>query len=70
MDGFAWVYLPGSDLKSTLTYPNGATAEWTYEPHRDLLTQVKNTVNGAVTSQYGYTNDLLGRRTAIGKSGS
>ena len=70
MDGFAWEYLPGSDLKSTLTYPNGATAEWTYEPHRDLLTQVKNTVNGAVTSQYDYTNDRLGRRTAIGRSGS
>ena len=69
-DGFAWDYLPGSNLKSKLTYPNGATAEWTYEPHRDLLTQVKNTVNGAVTSLYDYTNDLFGRRTAIGKSGS
>ena len=55
MDGFKWDYLPGSNLKSKLTYPNGATAEWTYEPHRDLLTQVKNTVNGAVASRYNYT---------------
>ena len=70
MDGFAWEYLPGSDLKSKLTYPNGATAEWTYEEKRDLLTQVKNTIHGTLASQYDYTNDLLGRRTAIGKSGS
>ncbi len=70
MDGFAWEYLPGSDLKSKLTYPNGATAEWAYEPHRDLLTRVTNTLGGEVLSQFDYTNDLLGRRTEIGKSGS
>ena len=70
MDGFVWDYLPGSDLKAKLTYPNGATAEWAYEPKRDLLTQVKNTIHGTLASQYDYTNDLLGRRTAIGKSGS
>ena len=70
MDGFVWEYLPGSNLKSTLTYPNGATAEWTYESNRNLLTQVKNTFNGAVISQYDYTNDLGGRRTEIGKSGT
>ena len=29
-----------------------------------------NTINGAVASQYDYVNDLLGRRTEIGKSGS
>ena len=29
-----------------------------------------NTINGAVASQYTYTNDLLGRRIEIGKSGS
>jgi len=70
MDGFVWEYLSGSHIKSKLTYPNGATAEWTYEPNRDLLTQVKNTFNGAIISQYDYTNDLGGRRTEIGKSGT
>lgn len=64
MDGFVWDYLPGSDLKAKLTYPNGATAEWAYEPKRDLLTQVKNTIHGTLASQYDYTNDLLGRRTS------
>ncbi len=51
-------------------YPNGSTASWTYEPTRDLLTSVTNCVNGAVISAYDYTNDILGRRTAIGKSGT
>ena len=70
MDNFTWAYLPGSNLKTRLTYPNGATAVWEYEPKRDLLARVTNTINGAVASQYTYTNDLLGRRTAIAKSGS
>ena len=69
MDGFKWDYLPGSNLKSRLTYPNGATAEWTYEPHRDLLTRVKNAADGQVLSQFDYTSDVLGRRTTIVKSG-
>ena len=70
IDGFVWEYLPGSNLKSKLTYPNGATAEWAYEPHRDLLTQVKNTAAGQVLSQFDYINDLLGRRITIAKSGN
>ena len=59
-DGFAWDYLAGSNLKSSLTYPNEAVVTWTYEPHRDLLTAVTN----ATYSTYVYTNDLLGRRTS------
>ena len=70
MDGFTWDYLPGSNLKSRLTYPNGATAEWIYEPHRDLLTCVRNAAAGKVLSQFDYTCDALGRRTTIVKSGS
>ncbi len=40
-DGFEWEYLAGSNLKSSLTYPNEAVVTWTYEPHRDLLTAVE-----------------------------
>ena len=69
MDGFAWEYLPGTNLKAKLTYPNGATAEWAYEPSRDLLTQVKNSAGGKTISQFDYTSDALGRRIAIAKSG-
>ncbi len=57
--------LPGSHLKSSLTYPNGLTAAWSYEPTRDLLTQVVNAQpDGTVISSYTYTNDLLGHRTS------
>ncbi len=62
---FHWEYLPGSDLKARLTYPNGLTAEWAYEPERDLLTAVTNSLpNGTTLSAYVYTNDLLGRRSS------
>ena len=64
-DGFAWDYLAGSNLKSKLTYPNGATASWDYEANRDLLTKVTNAhADGTGISSYTYTNDLLGRRTS------
>ena len=59
-DGFRWDYLAGSNLKSSLTYPNEDVVMWTYEPYRDLLTAVTN----ATYSTYVYTNDLLGRRTS------
>ena len=59
-DGFKWTYLPGTNLKSSLTYPNEDVVTWTYEPHRALLTAVTN----ATYSTYVYTNDLLGRRTS------
>ena len=60
MDGFAWHYLPGANLKSALDYPNGAKVTWAYEPTRDLVTAVTNDVH----SVYLYTYDLLGRRVS------
>ena len=67
---FTWSYLPGTNLKSQLTYGGSGNTTWEYEPNRDLLTRVKNTIYGAVASQYDYTNDIGGRRTQIGKSGT
>jgi YD repeat-containing protein len=60
MDGFVWQYMPGTDLKQSLTYPNGTVAEWVYEPQRDLLTLVSN----GVFSAYAYENDATGRRVS------
>ena len=34
---FTWPYLPGSDLKSSLAYPNGLVASWTYDANDQLL---------------------------------
>ena len=59
-DGFRWEYLAGTNLKSSLTYPNDAVVTWTYESHRNLITAVTN----ATYSTYVYTNDLLGRRSS------
>ena len=66
---FTWSYIPGSDLKSSLTYPNGLTASWTYDANDQLL-QVLNVTPTNVISQYDYTYDAAGRRIEIARSGS
>ena len=66
---FSWSYLPGSDLKSSLAYPNGLSASWAYDAKGQLL-QVCNAFPTNVISQYDYTYDVAGRRVACGKSGS
>jgi YD repeat-containing protein len=66
---FTWSYLPGSDLKSSLAYPNGLTASWTYDADDQLL-QVRNATPTGVISQYDYTYDAAGRRIEIARSGT
>ncbi len=41
-----------------------------YESHRNLLTQVSNNYNSTTVSNYNYTNDAIGRRSAAGWSGT
>ena len=55
-----------SDLVTAMARPNNVTSNWTFEVHRNLLSQV---ANGSV-STYTYTNDALGRRTNVTRSGS
>ena len=62
-NSFSWTYLDGSDLKSSLTYPNGLTASWQYDANSQLL-QVCNATPTNVISQYDYTYDPAGRRVA------
>ena len=66
---FTWSYLAGSDLKSSLTYPNGLTASWQYDANGQLL-QVKNAFPTNTISQYDYTYDAAGRRISVSKSGT
>jgi RHS repeat-associated protein len=66
---FKWNYLSGSDLKSSLVYPNGLTASWTYDANNQLL-QVCNATFTNVISQYDYTYDVAGRCIGVSKSGS
>ena len=53
----------------TVDYPNGLTASWTYDANGQLL-QVRNATPMGVISQYDYTYDVAGRRTAMSRSGS
>ena len=46
--------------------PIGVTSSWNYEDKRNLLTQVQN---GSV-SDFGYTNNAIGNRTAMSRAGS
>ena len=79
-NSFTWNYLDGSDLKSSLAYPNGLTASWTYGNRGELL-QVCNarTVSSSpsmtsndfeIISQYDYTYDAASRRISCAHSGS
>ena len=66
---FRWTYLQGSDLKSSLAYPNGLTASWQYDANAQLL-QVCNATSTNVISQYDYVYDAAGRRIEMSKSGT
>ena len=66
---FTWSYLPCSDQKSSLAYPNGLTASWSYDANNQLL-QVCNANPTNTISQYDYTYDAIGRRVTCAKSGS
>ena len=68
-NSFTWSYLPGSDLKSSLAYPNGLVASWQYDANDQLL-QVRNATPTNVISQYDYTYDAAGRRIEIARFGS
>ena len=68
-DEFTWTYLPGSDLKASLQYPNGLTASWQYDANNQLI-QICNATPTNVISQFDYTYDVAGRRTSITKTGS
>ena len=63
---FSYTRLAESDLVSQLTRPNDVNTTWSYELHRNLITEVTN----GLSSTFGYTNNVLGNRTAMIRSGS
>ena len=66
---FTWSYLPGSDLKSSLAYPNGLVASWQYDANGQLV-QTSNVFSTNVISQYNYVYDAAGSRISCLKTGS
>ena len=65
---FSWNFSAGSDLKSSLEYPNGVVAFWTYDAKGQLLEICNATATNKI-SQYNYVYDFAGRREQIGCSG-
>ena len=51
-------------------YYRRATPYYVYEPHRNLIASIENTYSNNVISRFDYTNDEIGRRTAITRTGS
>jgi RHS repeat-associated protein len=69
-DVFTYGYLPSSVLISSISYPNNISVTKSYESNRDLVTSIENKYDTTTISKYDYTNDDLGRRTAMSKSGT
>ena len=66
---FAWNYLAGTDLKSSLLYPNGLTASWVYGNRGELL-EVDNAFPSGTVSKYVYAHDAVGHLVSCAESGS
>ena len=69
-DVYTYSYLANSDLVSSITYPNTITVNNVYETNRNLIDYVENKYGSTVISKYDYTNDAIGRRTSMVKSGT
>ncbi|MCD4781042.1 MAG: hypothetical protein K8S27_10930, partial [Candidatus Omnitrophica bacterium] len=63
-------YLTNSDLLETLDTSSGQSTTYTYEPNRNVRTQVLNEFNSSTVSQYDYVYDSLGRRTSVQNVGA
>jgi len=69
-DVFTYGYLANSNLIQSITYPSTISVTKSYESNRDLVTSIENKYGTTTISKYDYSNDDLGRRTAMGKSGT
>jgi RHS repeat-associated protein len=63
-------YLNNSDLIEQLTINNSLITTYSYEPNRNLKTQVKNEFNTQLISQYDYNYNSLGLREHSDINGS
>jgi RHS repeat-associated protein len=66
--------LPGADLLVGYTASSPVSnfqfqVSESFEPHRDLITQVRNETSAGVISQYDYSNDAIGNRVSRHDSG-
>ena len=69
-DTFTYAYLADSDLVNTVSGPASMVQTRAYETTRDLVDYVENKIGATTVSKYDYTNDTIGRRTGVQKSGT
>lgn len=69
-DTFSYGYLANSDLVNTLSGPADILQTRAYETTRNLVDYIENKVDTTTVSMYDYTNDVIGRRTSVQKSGT
>ncbi len=65
----SYSYVPNSNLLSQLSTDSGLLTTYSYEPKRDLRTQIRNEYNSNLISQYDYNYNELGSRTSVQNSG-
>jgi len=66
---FTYSYAPNSSLVASVTSPaHTVTNAW--EATRDVLLSKENKAGATVVSDYGYTVNAIGQRTALSQSGS
>lgn len=66
---FSYGYVTNSELLSGVTGPQ-VTTTYTYEPNRDIRTEVLNRIGTTVISRYGYRSDGIARRKDRVKEGT
>ncbi len=64
---FRWTYIPGSDLKASLSYPNGFMTLWSYD-EAGRIKQVSNVAPNRFISLNEYTYDSVGHVVCCNKS--
>lgn len=67
---FTYGYLADSDLVTTLSGPASILQTRVYETTRDPVDYVENKVGATTVSKYNYSNDTIGRRTSVQKTGT
>lgn len=63
---FNYTYLANSNIIEQISRPNNITTIWSYEPHRDVITQISN---GNI-SVFNYQNNAIGNRISINRNGT
>ncbi len=63
-------YVSIANLLGSITRPSGANTTWHYEAQRNLVSSVELKKSNSTLSNYAYTNDELGRRMSMSRTGS